>query len=69
MYEIVERVTELQKMWPKSWGPQDESAIGVVAPYADQVVRIRCELRKRKMHNVSVERVFNVQGSIDYFRL
>ena len=27
-----------------------------------QVFRIRGELRKRKMHYVSVERVFNVQG-------
>ncbi|XP_013382941.1 probable helicase with zinc finger domain [Lingula anatina] len=62
VYEIVERISELKKMWPKSWGSQDDGAIGVVSPYADQVVRIRSELRKRKMGGVSVERVFNVQG-------
>ncbi|CAH1794723.1 unnamed protein product [Owenia fusiformis] len=62
VYEIVERVDELQKMWPKSWGPLDESSIGVVSPYTDQVIRIRAELRKRKLFRVNVERVLNVQG-------
>jgi hypothetical protein len=32
-----------------------------------QVFRIRSELRKRKMQNVSVERVFNVQGNLFFF--
>lgn len=62
VYEIVERVAELQKLWPKSWGKQDENSIGVVTPYADQVYRIRAELRKHRMFGVSVERVLNVQG-------
>ncbi|KFM82919.1 putative helicase with zinc finger, partial [Stegodyphus mimosarum] len=62
VYEIVERVIELKKKWPKSWGEQDETSIGVVTPYYDQVVRIRNELRKKKLHGVSVERVLNVQG-------
>ncbi|XP_064632641.1 probable helicase with zinc finger domain isoform X2 [Lineus longissimus] len=62
VFEIAERVTELQKSWPKAWGQLDENSIGVVSPYVDQVARIRSELRKRKMHMVSVERVFNVQG-------
>ncbi|XP_014678859.1 PREDICTED: probable helicase with zinc finger domain [Priapulus caudatus] len=62
VYEIVERVAELQKNWPKSWGRQDENSIGVVTPYADQVYRIRAELRKHRMFGVCVERVLNVQG-------
>lgn len=62
VYEIVERVIELKKSWPEVWGEQDETSIGVVTPYYDQVVRIRAELRKKKLHGVSVERVLNVQG-------
>ncbi|XP_062616187.1 probable helicase with zinc finger domain isoform X1 [Saccostrea cucullata] len=61
VHEVVDRVDDLQKNWPPEWG-EIEGNIGVVAPYSDQVFRIRCELRKRKMMNVSVERVFNVQG-------
>lgn len=37
MYEIVERVDELHRKWPEEWGKLDASAIGVVAPYSDQV--------------------------------
>lgn len=62
MFEIVERVEELRKKWPVAWGKLDEGSIGVVSPYADQVFRIRAELRKKRMHEVSVERVLNVQG-------
>ena len=64
VFEIVERVTELQKRWPtEEWGPvKGENAIGIVAPYYDQVQRIRSELRKRNLKGVSVERVLNVQG-------
>ena len=62
VYEIVTRIAELQRTWPKSWGHRDENSIGVVTPYYDQVVRIRSELRKRKMFGISVERVLNVQG-------
>lgn len=58
----MERVEELRKKWPVSWGKLDEGSIGVVSPYADQVFRIRAELRKKRMHEVSVERVLNVQG-------
>ncbi len=29
---------------------------------AEQVMRIRTELRKKRLHNISVERVHNVQG-------
>ncbi|CAL1275056.1 unnamed protein product [Larinioides sclopetarius] len=60
--EIVERVIELKKNWPSCWGEQDETSVGVITPYYDQVVRIRAELRKKKLHGVSVERVLNVQG-------
>ena len=86
VYEVVERVAELQSTWPKNWGHRDENAIGIVTPYYDQVLfcylfvfiilislclikkfliqvqRIRSELRKRRLFNVSVERVLNVQG-------
>lgn len=63
VYEVVERVAELQRTWPKkSWGERDENAIGIVTPYYDQVQRIRSELRKRRLFGVSVERVLNVQG-------
>ncbi|KAH9492798.1 hypothetical protein Btru_024739, partial [Bulinus truncatus] len=62
VYEIVERVDELKKKWPEAWGAFDNNGISVVAPYSDQVARIRAELRKRKLFNVNVERVSNVQG-------
>ncbi|KAL7300371.1 hypothetical protein TKK_0006992 [Trichogramma kaykai] len=61
--EIAERVSELRRKWPTDiWGPFQEGSIGVVSHYAEQVARIRSELRKRKLFNVSVERVLNVQG-------
>ena len=63
VYEVVERVAELQRTWPKKdWGERDENSIGIVTPYYDQVQRIRSELRKRRLFGVSVERVLNVQG-------
>lgn len=62
VYEVVERVSELKKRWPVSWGKLDEHSIGIMTPYADQVFRIRSELRKRRMGGISVERVLNVQG-------
>lgn len=58
----MERVEELRKKWPVAWGKLDDGSIGVVSPYADQVFRIRAELRKKRLHDVSVERVLNVQG-------
>jgi len=60
--EIVDRLIELRKHWPKVWGKKEEIEIGVVTPYHDQVMRIRAELRKKRLHNISVERVQNVQG-------
>ncbi|KAL7639366.1 UNVERIFIED_CONTAM: hypothetical protein RMT77_009867 [Armadillidium vulgare] len=61
--EVCERVIEICKSWPvKLWGPLDEESIGVLSPYLDQVMRIRAELRKKKLYKVSVERVLNVQG-------
>ncbi|XP_043941030.1 probable helicase with zinc finger domain [Protopterus annectens] len=62
VFEIVERVEELRRKWPVAWGKLDEGSIGVVSPYADQVFRIRAELRKKRLSEVSVERVLNVQG-------
>ena len=64
----MERVEELRKKWPVAWGKLDDGSIGVVSPYADQVFRIRAELRKKRLHEVSVERVLNVQGK-QYFIL
>ena len=62
VYEVIERVDELQKTWPKHWGHRGENSIGIVTPYYDQVQRIRSELKKKKLFGVSVERVLNVQG-------
>lgn len=62
VYEIVDRVEELRKKWPSEWGSIEDNGVSVVAPYHDQVIRIRNELRKKKIHNISVERVLNVQG-------
>lgn len=62
VYEVVERVQDLRKQWPASWGKMSDQSIGIMTPYADQVFRIRSELRKRKMGGISVERVLNVQG-------
>ena len=61
--ELVSRVVELKNRWPTDrWGPYGEGSIGVLAYYAEQVQRIRVELRKRKLADISVERVLNVQG-------
>lgn len=62
VYEIVERVCELRRKWPLSWGKFNDTSIGIMTPYADQVFRIRSELRKKRMAGISVERVLNVQG-------
>ncbi|KAK4291927.1 hypothetical protein Pmani_035272 [Petrolisthes manimaculis] len=63
VYEVCEQVGEIISHWPRSeWGPVGEGSIGVVTPYADQMVRIRAELRKRKLYKINVERVLNVQG-------
>lgn len=62
VYEIVERVIELKRKWPASWGKFNDTSIGIMTPYADQVFRIRSELRKKRMAGISVERVLNVQG-------
>lgn len=62
VYEVVERVSDLRKKWPSSWGKFSDQSIGIMTPYADQVFRIRSELRKRRMAGISVERVLNVQG-------
>nr|XP_023024171.1 probable helicase with zinc finger domain isoform X1 [Leptinotarsa decemlineata] len=62
VYEVVERVAELKRNWPSEWGAYNDQSIGVVTPYSDQVFRIRSELRKRRIDNVCVERVLNVQG-------
>lgn len=61
-FQVVERVAELKRNWPSDWGAYNDQSIGVVTPYSDQVFRIRSELRKRRIDNVCVERVLNVQG-------
>nr|XP_045015179.1 probable helicase with zinc finger domain isoform X1 [Jaculus jaculus]XP_045015180.1 probable helicase with zinc finger domain isoform X1 [Jaculus jaculus]XP_045015181.1 probable helicase with zinc finger domain isoform X1 [Jaculus jaculus] len=62
VFEVVDRVEELRRKWPVAWGKLDDGSIGVVTPYADQVFRIRAELRKKRLSDVNVERVLNVQG-------
>ncbi|XP_033744648.1 probable helicase with zinc finger domain [Pecten maximus] len=63
VHEVIDRVDHLVRTWPSSeWGELGEGSIGVLTPYTDQVFHIRSELRKRKMYNIKVERVFNVQG-------
>ncbi|CAH0546095.1 unnamed protein product [Brassicogethes aeneus] len=62
VYEVVERIAELVRTWPTDWGDFSDQSIGVVTPYGDQVYRIRSELRKRRIDNICVERVTNVQG-------
>ncbi|KAG7202166.1 hypothetical protein KM043_015848 [Ampulex compressa] len=60
---LANRVYDLRLAWPvHRWGPYGEGSIGVLTYYAEQVQRIRTELRKRKLFDVSVERVLNVQG-------
>ncbi|KZC10755.1 putative helicase with zinc finger domain [Dufourea novaeangliae] len=61
--EVASRVLELRNSWPVDrWGPYGEGSIGVLACYAEQVQRIRTELRKCKLPDVSVEGVLNIQG-------
>ncbi|KAG1714517.1 putative helicase with zinc finger domain [Nymphon striatum] len=62
VFEMVRRVCQLMENWPESWGQKDNSKVGIVSPYYDQVYKIRLELRKRNMKGVNVERVLNVQG-------
>ncbi|XP_078736783.1 putative helicase with zinc finger domain [Lampetra fluviatilis] len=62
VFELVERVEEVCRKWPVAWGKLGEGSVGVVTPYADQVFRIRSQLRKKRLYDVSVERVLNVQG-------
>lgn len=63
VYEVVERVNELRSEWPsEEWGEFNDRSIGVVTPYMDQVFRIRLELRKKRINEVCVERVQNIQG-------
>ncbi|RXM31972.1 putative helicase with zinc finger domain [Acipenser ruthenus] len=57
--EITEQIEELHKKWPVAWGKLDENSIGVVTPYA---VCIRAELHKRKLQDVTVEQMLNIQG-------
>ncbi|GAB6025890.1 hypothetical protein CHUAL_011863 [Chamberlinius hualienensis] len=62
VYEVVERVIELKETWPSLWGPLDDTSIGIVTPYADQVFHLRGALRQKKLGHISVERVLNIQG-------
>uniref|UniRef100_UPI00398E951A probable helicase with zinc finger domain isoform X2 n=1 Tax=Pristiophorus japonicus TaxID=55135 RepID=UPI00398E951A len=60
--EVAEQVEELQKRWPVAWGKLDENSIGVVTPYANQAMRIRAEMQKKKLNDVTVEQVLNMQN-------
>ncbi|XP_041085113.1 probable helicase with zinc finger domain [Polyodon spathula] len=60
--EITEQVEELHKKWPVAWGKLDENSISVVTPYASQAVCIPAKLHKRKLQDVTVEQMLNIQG-------
>lgn len=60
---LADCVVDLKNAWPtQQWGPYNEESIGVLSYYAEQVQRLRIELRNRGLANVCVERVLNVQG-------
>jgi hypothetical protein len=41
VYEVADRVTELQQNWPTDkWGEFSAASIGVVTPYHDQVITL-----------------------------
>ena len=50
--QLEKQLAELKKNWPKEWGRRAEAEIGVVTPYHDQVMRIRAELKKKKLFNI-----------------
>lgn len=58
VYEIVERVCELRRKWPASWGKFNDTSIGIMTPYADQVFRIRSELRKKRLAGEKLNEMF-----------
>ena len=37
IYEVIDRVSDLQKNWPEEFGDINDGGIGVVCHYADQV--------------------------------
>ena len=54
--EIVDRLVELRKNWPKSWGRKEDTEIGVVSPYHDQASG---SVREHKHNRISVVYVAN----------
>jgi len=49
---VVERVAELVSSWPAKWGSyRSEGSIGVLTPYADQVIDLDNTL---EMYNASL---------------
>ncbi|XP_064619080.1 3'-5' exoribonuclease HELZ2-like [Lineus longissimus] len=60
--EVSDAVKQLLDCWPQEWGERRPRTIAVVTPYQDQVKLIRDNLRKKRLKDVTVERVHNVQG-------
>ncbi|XP_071510347.1 3'-5' exoribonuclease HELZ2-like [Diadema antillarum] len=61
--EVVEKVASLMQFWPEDqWGKPKQSEIVVLSPYLPQVRLIRSEMKKNRLHAVTVETVQNVQG-------
>ncbi|XP_064193995.1 3'-5' exoribonuclease HELZ2-like [Anguilla rostrata] len=58
---VVEIVEELLKEWPPKWENQKQQAICVLSE-GRQIRLIRRELKKKKLGEVIVETVYNVQG-------
>ncbi|XP_037094135.1 probable helicase with zinc finger domain [Pollicipes pollicipes] len=62
VYEVADRVAALLDAWPAEWGERADDTICVVSAYAEQVQKIRSELRSRRLSTVTVEHLLNVQG-------
>ena len=65
VHETLDFVTDLVNHWPvELWGEFNAESIGVVLPYMDHVTVLRKFLKEKGglFREVTVERVFNVQG-------
>ncbi|KAM4032193.1 3'-5' exoribonuclease HELZ2 isoform 1-T2 [Anomaloglossus baeobatrachus] len=65
MTQVIEIVKEILKRWPEQWGKMDMSKICVVS-HGSQVTLIRQELRKLRLHSVTVANYGNIIGC-EYF--
>ncbi|XP_032369029.1 helicase with zinc finger domain 2 isoform X3 [Etheostoma spectabile] len=59
--KVVEAVKEVLEYWPLTWGTKDQSSICVLSEGC-QVWQIRTALKRRRLAEVHVENIANVQG-------